>query len=113
MPSRWDFSDMILIVHLGFASQATSSASLRDFSSPAIGTVRYPRLVPKDEECAKHLAKRTLTNHYNTRPTWLDLAHERLDATVAAAYDWPADLTDDEILSRLLALNLARASNQQ
>jgi hypothetical protein len=40
-----------------------------------IGTVRYPRTVPKDEECAQLLAKRTLTNLYNTRPTWLDLAH--------------------------------------
>jgi hypothetical protein len=28
--------------------------------SHGIGTVRYPRLVPKDEVCAKHLAKRTL-----------------------------------------------------
>jgi hypothetical protein len=29
---------------------------------------------------------------------------------VAAAYGWPADLADDEILKRLLALNLARAA---
>jgi len=28
---------------------------------------------------------------------------------VAAAYGWPADLTDDAILERLLALNLERA----
>ena len=26
-----------------------------------------------------------------------------------AAYGWPKDLTDDEILAQLLALNLARA----
>jgi hypothetical protein len=39
----------------------------------AVGTVRYPRLVPKDAECAKELKKRTLTNLYNQRPpgsTW-------------------------------------------
>ena len=30
--------------------------------------------------------KRTLTNLYNARPTWLDLAHKRLDAAVFAAY---------------------------
>jgi hypothetical protein len=30
-------------------------------------------------------------------------------AAVAAAYGWPADLSDDEILERLLALNLERA----
>ena len=57
--------------------------------SPArIGTVRYPRIVPKDEGCAKKLKKRTLTNLYNERPTWLDLAHRRLDEVVAAAYGW-------------------------
>ena len=74
-----------------------------------IGTVRYPRTVPKDAECAKKLEKRTLTNLYNERPTWLDLAHKRLDETVLAAYGWPTDLTDDQILERLLALNKVRA----
>ena len=57
------------------------------------------------------LKKRTLTNLYNARPTWLDNAHRKLDAAVFAAYGWPADLSDDEILARLLALNLARAGD--
>ena len=43
------------------------------------------------------LKKRTLTNLYNTRPTWLQLAHEKLDAAVAGAYGWPVDLADAEI----------------
>ena len=77
-----------------------------------IGTVRYPRVVPKDEACAAKLAKRTLTNLYNERPTWLDLIHKKLDAAVAAAYGWTADLSDDEILKRLLALNQERAKGQ-
>ena len=55
------------------------------------------------------LKKRTLTNLYNQRPTWLALAHAKLDAAVFAAYGWPADLADDEILARLLALNAAGA----
>ena len=55
------------------------------------------------------LKQRTLTNLYNARPAWLDLAHRALDAAVLAAYGWPKDLTDDEILARLLALNLERA----
>ena len=75
-----------------------------------IGTVRYPRLVPKDADSAKLLAKRTLTNLYNERPTWLDLAHKKLDEAVFAAYGWKPELTDDEILERLLSLNLERAS---
>jgi hypothetical protein len=87
------------------------SRYVHNADSRGIGTVRYPRLVPKDEECAKQLSKRTLTNLYNTRPTWLALAHRKLDSAVSAAYGSPADLPDDEILSRLLALNLERASS--
>ncbi|MGO9245231.1 MAG: class I SAM-dependent DNA methyltransferase [Verrucomicrobiia bacterium] len=75
-----------------------------------IGTVRYPRLQPKDADCAKKLEDRTLTKLYNERPTWLDLAHKKLDAAVADAYGFPADLTDDQILERLLKLNLERAA---
>ncbi len=56
--------------------------------------------------------KRTLTNLYNARPTWLDSAHRKLDAAVFAAYGWPAGLSDEEILARLLALNLARAGGK-
>ena len=58
---------------------------------------------------AAELRKRTLTNLYNQRPTWLANIHVRLDAAVADAYGWPADLPDAEILERLLALNLERA----
>jgi len=39
----------------------------------------------------------------------LDLAHKKLDAAVAAAYGWPPDLSDEEVLKRLLELNLQRA----
>ncbi len=53
--------------------------------------------------------KRTLTNLYNARPTWLELAHKKLDEAVFAAYGWPSDLSDEEILEKLLALNLERA----
>ncbi len=56
----------------------------------------------------RELKRLTLTNLYNARPTWLDLAHQRLDAAVLAAYGWPADLGGEALLARLLALNLAR-----
>jgi hypothetical protein len=46
---------------------------------------------------------------YNERPAWLRLAHERLDRAVLDACGWPHDLTDEQILERLLALNLERA----
>ena len=77
----------------------------------------YPdRTVPKpglSEADAKALQKRTLTNLYNQRPAWLSMAHEALDAAVAAAYGWTdysPQMSDDEILARLLALNLQRAA---
>ena len=77
-----------------------------------VGTVRYPRLEPRDADCAAKLKKRTLTSLCNERPAWLDLAHKKLDAAVAAAYGWPADLSDEQILERLLALNLERAEEE-
>ncbi|MGC8633873.1 MAG: class I SAM-dependent DNA methyltransferase, partial [Candidatus Limnocylindrales bacterium] len=54
------------------------------------------------------LKRRTLTNLYNARPTWLAQVHERLDAAVLGAYGWPADLPDDQLLARLLEENLSR-----
>jgi hypothetical protein len=85
---------------------------VHDPDARGIGTVRYPRLVPKDATSAAQLKKRTLTNLYNERPAWLAAAHKRLDEAAAAAYGWPAELTDDELLARLLALNLSRAGSE-
>lgn len=71
------------------------------------------RVIPRNEAAARVLKARTLTNLYNTRGTpegaWLDGLHRRLDAAVAAAYGWPEDITTEDALARLLALNLARA----
>lgn len=38
--------------------------------------------------------------------------HDDLDAAVAEAYGWPADLSDEEILTRLVALNGERAAEE-
>ena len=66
----------------------------------------YPaRPAPRDEDSAKALKKRTLTNLYNARPQWLADAHGALDAAVAGAYGWPTDISDDDALRELLALN--------
>ena len=67
----------------------------------------YPqRPVPRDEATAAQLKRRTLTNLYNARPQWLADAHAALDAAVAAAYGWPDDISDDDALNEMLALNL-------
>jgi len=71
----------------------------------------YPdRILPKDAAAEKALKTRTLTHLYNERPTWLANAHRDLDAAVAAAYGWPVDISEEDALARLVALNLKRSS---
>jgi type II restriction/modification system DNA methylase subunit YeeA len=77
----------------------------RDLDRLRTGWLNPPGLTLTDAD----LARRTLTNLYNDRPTWLAQAHERLDSAVLAAYGWPADIGQDELLARLLTLNLTRA----
>jgi type II restriction/modification system DNA methylase subunit YeeA len=78
----------------------------RDLDRLRTGWLNPPGLSDAD------LAKRTLTNLYNARPTWLAQAHERLDAAVLAAYGWPTDIEGEDLLARLLGLNLARAEGE-
>jgi type II restriction/modification system DNA methylase subunit YeeA len=69
----------------------------------------YPdRVLPKDAQAAVTLKTRTLTSLYNQRPQWLADAHRDLDAAVAAAYGWPADISEEDALANLLELNLSR-----
>jgi hypothetical protein len=78
----------------------------------ALDEARTAWLNPPDADEAT-LKKRTLTNLYNQRPTWLAHLHAALDRAVWSAYGWddpdPAEVPEDEILARLLALNLERA----
>ena len=85
-----------------FSSASRASSSV----SPGSGYPKRP--VPRDEDAAKALKKRTLTNLYNVRPQWLADAHGALDAAVAAAYGWSADISDDDVLRELLVLNGGR-----
>ena len=71
------------------------------------------RLIPRLGHEAD-LRTRTLTNLYNERPSWLQIAHEELDQAVAGAYGWndyTAAMTDAELINRLLRLNLERAGD--
>lgn len=106
---------------------ATAAARLNELRenwlNPVELVVREPevvpgfpdRILPKDEEAAKLLQKRTLTNLYNARPQWLANAHAVLDEAVADAFGWGDDwrarrLDDEEILARLFALNQTRSA---
>ena len=84
---------------LGLRRRQHSWTSSRELAQPvrpgratARGRARLSRpLLPKDEEAAKELKKRTLTNLYNARPQWLAHAHAALDEAVAEAYGWGED----------------------
>ena len=86
------------------AQRSAIAEAAKDLNGKREGWLNPPGL-PADQ-----LKKRTLTNLYNARPTWLQQAHERLDKAVLDAYGWPHDLTDAAILERLLVLNLERGS---
>jgi hypothetical protein len=57
----------------------------------------YPDRILPNPGREKELAVRILTNLYNQRPAWLDAAHNL------------PEMPEEEILRRLLALNLERA----
>ena len=77
----------------------------------AIADAARELVAKRDEWLAGQDAKpRHLTRLYNERPTWLDLAHRKLDTAVFAAYGWDAALTDADLLAALLALNHERAT---
>ena len=105
-PSEWTREE---ILEFPASADGPWARYVADPDAKGIGTARYPRTVPHDDDCAKKLKKRTLTNLYNGRPTWLDNAHGKLDTAVFAAYGWDATLSDEDILEKLLELNLSRA----
>ncbi len=100
------------------AEAACQLVEARDrWLNPQEWTERVPEVVPgyPDRIVARPghetaLKKRTLTNLYNERPTWLDNLHRALDEAVASAYGWEWPLSDDEILRRLFELNQVRSS---
>jgi hypothetical protein len=56
-----------------------------DVPEEARALIRHSAIMARAAKDPK-LKKRTLTNLYNERPTWLRLAHEQLDRAVLAAY---------------------------
>ncbi|WP_294764604.1 hypothetical protein [uncultured Rhodoferax sp.] len=116
----------IKIVAISIAQAAKRLNDLREnWLNPPEWTERLPEVVPLGMTTSpypdrvvpklgfeKDLAQRTLTKLYNQRPAWLQAAHEALDQAVASAYGWTdynTAMPDEEVLKRLLALNLARS----
>ncbi|MDD4891657.1 MAG: hypothetical protein PHU85_17195 [Phycisphaerae bacterium] len=67
------------------AASVDQQGDFSDVPEPARALIRQSAIMAR---AAQHpqLKKRTLTNLYNERPTWLRLAHKKLDAAVLAAY---------------------------
>jgi hypothetical protein len=59
------------------------------------------------------LSDKEKTIHDKGLVSILKQLHDDLDAAVASAYGWPADLTDAEILTRLVTLNAQRAFEEK
>ncbi|MFM7136689.1 MAG: class I SAM-dependent DNA methyltransferase, partial [Planctomycetota bacterium] len=59
------------------------------------------------------LTAKEKTIHDDGLVSVLKKIHDDLDAAVFAAYGWPATLSDDEILERLVALNHERAAEEK
>ena len=79
------------------AAKVDSADKFEDVPMAARGLIRQSAIMAAAAKDSR-LKKRTLTNLYNERPTWLKLAHETLDRAVLAAYaaidpdgDWSED----------------------
>jgi hypothetical protein len=58
------------------------------------------------------LTAKEKTIHEQGLVSVLKQLHDELDAAVAESYGWPSNLSDEEILERLVALNVARAAEE-
>lgn len=86
------------------SDQATAiSLAAKELNRLREGWLNPPNMEPDQ------LEQRTLTNLYNERPAWLGNAHATLDAAVLAAYRWSEEIADDDLLARLLGLNVERS----
>ncbi|MDL2279175.1 DNA methylase [Desulfovibrio sp. OttesenSCG-928-G11] len=61
----------------------------------------------------RELIPKEKTIHEHGLVTVLRELHDELDAAVADAYGWPADLSDEDILARLVALNTERVEEEK
>jgi hypothetical protein len=93
-------------------------------SSPALGQGFTPSNAPQDvdgrnksghDDGAKPVALTPDEERIKEQGLILILKelHEKLDALVFQAYGWPQDLSDEEILARLVALNAERAAEEK
>ncbi len=69
--------------------------------------------VLEKRRAGESLTAKEQTIHQQGLVSVLRQIHDELDAAVADAYGWPVDLTDEQILERLVALNQQRADEER
>jgi hypothetical protein len=93
-----------------FPEPTTEQSNRIADAAAKLSHLRTQWLDPPGQDAAM-LKGRTLTNLYNEPPTWLQQLHGELDASVAAAYGWPSEISDEDLLEALLAMNLERSDH--
>src|SRR5437660_1450766 len=95
------------------ATSANSLTRTASTSSHCMLISRLPGCTTSWKNC--EVAKRSpLKKRKSTKTvSVLKQIHDDLDAAVFDAYGWPRDLTDDQILERLVALNAERAEEEK
>ncbi|MHC2992686.1 DNA methyltransferase [Pontibacter sp. HJ8] len=95
----------------GIAEQLDAHRKQRQAQHPTLTITDMYNVLEKLRSGEALSAKDQKTHEQGLVSILLQL-HTELDAAVAAAYNWPANLPEEEILERLVALNKERAAEE-
>ncbi|EJF08568.1 hypothetical protein O71_20202, partial [Pontibacter sp. BAB1700] len=95
----------------GIAEQLDAHRKQRQAQHPSLTITDMYNVLEKLRSGEALSAKEQKTHEQGLVSILLQL-HTELDASVAAAYGWPANLPEEEILERLVALNKERAAEE-
>ena len=87
---------------------ASTAGALSSAAPPSSTFARAPADATSPSKLGEDLSDRARA----ARAGIVHRLHEQIDAAVAEAYGWPADLTPSEIVTRLVALNAERAKEE-
>ncbi len=97
--------------HIAKLAESLDAHRKRAQEQPALGLTTIYNVLEKLRAAQPLTAKEKLV-HDHALVSTLRLLHDDLDTAVAAAYNLPPNLTDAEILARLVALNTTRAAEE-
>jgi hypothetical protein len=114
MPPASSRSLFRLLPPKSFATSANNSTPTASASNRSIPTSPSPACnVLEKLRSGEALTEKEKVIHEQGLVSVLKQIHDDLDAAVFDAYGWPHDLTDEQILKRLVALNAERAEDER